>query len=239
MDVTSVSIPSLVDALAGRAPLPERPLAITFDDGFADFAETALDALIARNLTATLYVTTGFLAGRSQYAVERPFDDPMLSWSQLGEIASHGVEIGGHSHSHPQLDTLSAADCWQEIVASKQLLEHELVSPLKTFAYPHGYSSPLVRDLVRRAGFTSACAVKNKLSFSGDDPFALARLSLRVDTSLEQFDRWIRGTGARRALTGESLATRMWRVWRRTRATRFHQRRGETGRSANGGHPRP
>jgi peptidoglycan/xylan/chitin deacetylase (PgdA/CDA1 family) len=213
--VSPLRVSQLVDALAGREPLPERPLAITFDDGYADFAEVALDALTERTLSATLYVTTGFLTGRPELAVQRPFDDPMLSWSQLGGIAARGVEIGAHSHSHPELDTLPERECRREIAVSKELLETELGMPVKSLAYPHGYSSARVRELVRDTGYTSACAVKNRLSFHGDDPFALARLSVRVDTSLEQFGRWIEGTGAHRAWTEESLAAQAWRLWRR------------------------
>jgi peptidoglycan/xylan/chitin deacetylase (PgdA/CDA1 family) len=213
--VTPLTVSGLVDALAGREPMPERPIAITFDDGYADFAEVALDALTGRNLTATLYVTTGFLTGRPELAVQRPFEDLMLSWSQLGGIAARGVEIGAHSHGHPELDTLPERECRREIAVSKELLETELGAPVKSLAYPHGYSSARVRELVRDVGYASACAVKNRLSFHGDDLFALARLSVRVDTSLEQFGRWIEGTGARRASTEESLMVRAWRLWRR------------------------
>ena len=56
------------DALArGPAALPARPVLITFDDGFADFRDAALPALLTRDMAATLYATTGFL-GRSSPA---------------------------------------------------------------------------------------------------------------------------------------------------------------------------
>jgi peptidoglycan/xylan/chitin deacetylase (PgdA/CDA1 family) len=80
----------------------------------------------------------------------------MLSWAQLGEIASRGVEIGAHSHSHPDLDTLPQQKAWQEIADCKRHLETELGAVVVSFAYPHGYSSPRVRRLVREAGYQSA-----------------------------------------------------------------------------------
>jgi peptidoglycan/xylan/chitin deacetylase (PgdA/CDA1 family) len=216
---TSVSVSTLVHGLSKRAHMPERPIVITFDDGFADFADIALDALIERGLSATLYVTTGFLSGRPHLAVVRPFDDRMLSWAQLREVASRGVEIGAHTHSHPQLDTLSRQDAWREITKCKSLLETELGAPVISFAYPHGYSSHGVRQLVRVAGYQSACGVTNALSSMTDDPFALARLTVQADTGLEQFANWIHGRGARRASLDESLATRTWRLCRRVKAS--------------------
>jgi peptidoglycan/xylan/chitin deacetylase (PgdA/CDA1 family) len=215
---TPLTVSTLVDGLRGRARLPERPIVITFDDGFFNFSEVAVDALRERGLSATLYVTTGFLSGRPDIAAARPFDDRMLSWSQLAEIASGGVEIGAHSHSHPHLDTLSRQKAWREIADCKRLLEAELGTTVLSFAYPHGYSSPGVRRLVLEAGYQSACGVKNALSSTDDNPFALARLTIQANTSLEQFTAWVHGRGARTASPRESPATRIWRLHRRVSA---------------------
>jgi peptidoglycan/xylan/chitin deacetylase (PgdA/CDA1 family) len=216
--LTPLKVSSFVNVLRGAAPPPGRPIVITFDDGFSDFYEVALPLLRERELVATLYVTTGFLRGRPDVATARPFDDRMLSWSQLAELAYQGVEIGGHSHGHPQLDTLPLQKAWDEITKCKELLETELGAVISSFAYPHGYSSPRVRRLVREAGYESACSVKNALSSTDDDPFSLARLTLRAGTSLDEFGAWLRGCGARTASPRESLSTRIWRFHRRMRA---------------------
>src|SRR5215204_1556942 len=214
----TLSVSSFARAIRGQAQLPDRPVVITFDDGFLDFADVALPALLERGLAATVYVTSGFLRGRPGVAVARPFDDPMLFWSQLTELAALGVEIGGHSHSHPHLDALPRQKAWNEIVHCRDLLESELGTPVLSFAYPHGYSSSSVRRLVHEAGFHSACGVKNVLSSTHDDPFALARLTVRSDTSLDDFAAWVRGGGARTVSGRESFSTRLWRFHRRMRA---------------------
>ena len=198
--------------------LPDRPAVITFDDGFADFADWALPALEARGLASTLYVTTGFLDGRAEHPAQARPPDRMLHWSQLRELVARGVEIGAHSHTHPHLDTLSTSAARVEIDRCKALLEDELERHIETFAYPHGYSSPAVRRLVREAGYHSACAVGNTFSSTDDDRFALARLTVRSSTTLDEISAWLLGVGAPPPRTGESLRTRIWRLLRRARA---------------------
>jgi peptidoglycan/xylan/chitin deacetylase (PgdA/CDA1 family) len=214
---SSLTISDLVARIQGRSALPERPIVITFDDGFADFADVAAPALHERGLVSTIYLTTGFLRGRAGHPPVRGFDDPMLAWSQLTELPAQGVEVGAHSHTHPHLDTVRRRRAWDEITRSKALLEDALHTEIRSFAYPNGYSSPMVRSLVRQAAFSSACSVKDALSCTEDDLFAIPRLMVRAETSTPELRSWL--TGARRvAKDGERLRTRLWRLHRRARA---------------------
>lgn len=215
--VTVLTVSDFVDRRA-EGSLPERPAVISFDDGFADFADHALPALAAHRLPASLYVTTGFLeGGAAPRAAARPAD-PFLRWSQLPELASAGIEIGAHTHTHPWLDTLPVPQAREEIVRSKDLLESALGREVRSFAYPNGYSSAAVRGLVREAGFASACAVRNAFSSETDDVLRLARLTVRDTTTTQELAGWLAGTGAPAARSSERIATRAWRVYRRTRA---------------------
>ena len=214
---TSLTVSEFAETVRGLRPLPERPVVITFDDGFADFGETALPALLERSLASTLYLTTGFLEGRPQHSA-RGFGDRMLSWAHVADLHAEGVEIGGHSHTHPHLDTLNRSQAKDEITRCKGLLEDELGEAVRTFAYPHGYSSPMVRQLVRETGYDSACGVKNALSSTGDDLISLARLTVHSSTSLAEFRTWLLGVGAPVAPSGERLRTRLSRLHRRARA---------------------
>jgi peptidoglycan/xylan/chitin deacetylase (PgdA/CDA1 family) len=217
-DMSGLTASSFAKSLHERLPLPERPVVVTFDDGFADFADVALPALRERRLATTLFVTTGFLEGHPDYAPSRWFDDRMLAWSQLRELHADGVEIGAHTHTHPQLDTLSRRAVWDELTRCKSLLEDELGTGVASMAYPHGYSSPAVRRLVRAAGYESAYSVKEALSSTSDDPYSIARLTVRRTTSLDELCAWLAGTGARVGTSGEALRTRLWRIYRRARA---------------------
>lgn len=209
---TPVTVSRLCDAMAGRVPLPERPVVISFDDGFVDTLTLAAPLLARYGHVATVYITSGFLAARS------PGGDLMLDWAQARELAAQGHEIGAHSVTHPQLDLLAAPLARSEIQVSKAQLEEGLERRIRSFAYPHGYSSPLVRRSVVEAGFDSACSVKNALCSPRDPLFSLARLTVAADTPVSTVRRWLGGEGAPVGLRDDRAAARAWRAWRRARA---------------------
>ncbi|SFF51180.1 polysaccharide deacetylase family protein [Blastococcus tunisiensis] len=194
----------------------ERIAVITFDDGYADFATAALPALQARGLPSTLYVTTGWLAGSP---VREPGpEDRMLAWGQLPELVEAGVELGAHSHSHPQLDTLGGGALRDELSTPRRLLEDALGRPVTTFAYPHGYHGPRVRRLTEEAGYASAAGVRNAVSRPGEHPFSVSRLMVTRDLTPARFSAWLEGRDGRRSTHREAPATTGWRAYRRARA---------------------
>src|SRR5260370_33999098 len=117
----------------------------------------------------------------------------MRNWEELGESSRRRIECGAHSHSHPQLDILPYSVARDEILQSKKLLEDHLGQEIFSFAYPFGYHTARVRQLVREAGYTSACAVRHAMSSETDDPFSLARLMVRADSNTEEFAALLTG----------------------------------------------
>ena len=195
----------------------ERPVIITFDDGFADFYSAALPVLKQHGFTATLYVVTAFLDGTSKWLWrEGEAQRPMLTWEQLAEISACGIECGAHSHRHPQLDLLTTAAAQEEIVGSKQILEERLGKAVHSFAYPFGYHNAAVRRQVRAAGYTSACAVAYRVSSMADDPFMLGRLVIDGRTSVETLAALLEGSHSQAlALAYLRARTAIWQLVRR------------------------
>lgn len=208
----------LAGILAGHpGRVPPRPVVLTFDDGFEDFHRRVMPLLHRYGFTATVFVTTGWVADAGlQAAGRRP--GRMLSWSQVIEAARAGLEVGAHSWQHPQLDRLPAGRLREELYAGKAQLEDRLGAPVTGLAYPFGYSSARVRQVAREAGHGYACAVGNTLPGPGADLMALPRLTVRRSTSLPAFRQISQGRGVRRHYLGDRALTRGYAVARRARA---------------------
>ncbi len=190
------------------AEWPSRPVALTFDDGFADFYETALPLLRRHEMTATLFVTTGWMAGESQDV--RGSEDDRLTWDQIEGIAAAGIEIAAHTQSHPQLDQIPPDALRRELTGSKHRLEDHLGQAVTGLSYPFGYSNRRVREAAVEAGYEYACVVANRVAAAADDPYALPRLTVGRTTRLPGFARAV-GSGRLPAqYLGYRMLTRGW-----------------------------
>jgi peptidoglycan/xylan/chitin deacetylase (PgdA/CDA1 family) len=176
----SVTIGGLLDCYRRGGPAPDEKLvALTFDDAYADFHAVALPLLVSYGLTGTLFVPTGYVGGSSGWMHgEGEGERAILSWAGLAEIAGCGIEIGAHSHTHPQLDRLPAAELARQAAQPKAELEDRLGLPVATFAYPYGRYDRRVRDAVAAAGYRGACTMNSWAATSGSHAFELPRTAV-------------------------------------------------------------
>ncbi|MFI1164243.1 polysaccharide deacetylase family protein [Streptomyces sp. NPDC020801] len=202
---------------AGFSPLPPGPVLITFDDGYEGVHRHALPVLAKHGFPATLFVSTGWIRGSHDMGGGL---DTMLDWDQVRELAAGGVEIGGHSHTHPQLDQLDDERLWPELIRCKEIVAGELGTVPVSFAYPYGYSSRRVRERVREAGFAQALAVGNGLARRTQGPYALQRLTVRRSTTAEEFERLVQGRAIARNFARDRALTKGYAMVRRARQVR-------------------
>jgi peptidoglycan/xylan/chitin deacetylase (PgdA/CDA1 family) len=209
----------VASSLASEEPrLPERPVVITFDDGYADFHSRALPLLVEYGFAATVFVTTGWVAEIGG----RPGTAPpgrMLSWSQIEEASGCGIEFAAHSHTHPQFDRLSEPTLQKELTDSKVELEDRLGVPVTGLAYPFGYSNNRVREVARQLAYGYGCAVRNAMAIAGSDLFALPRLTVARSTTLSVFRQLVQGNNLRRIYLKDHAMTKGWAVARRSMET--------------------
>jgi O-antigen biosynthesis protein len=215
-DYRSMTVSAFVKARRAAASLPPRTVVITFDDGLRDFLTEAMPVLQRYGLVATLYVVTG-LVGKICPWSSSPSDGVrnMLSWDELRMLPQSGIECGGHTHTHPQLDIVPSDEAAAEIRRSKAELEDHLECRVDSFAYPHGYANREIRRLVREAGFTSACRVRHALSSTREDPFALSRIIVTNDISANEFESLFAGDVLPTAPPADRLVSAGWRLVRK------------------------
>lgn len=211
---TPLTTAGLAQAWRSGGALPGRPVLITFDDGYEGVHRHCLPVLAAHGFAATLFVSTGWLRGAHE---EGGALDTMLDWDQVRELAAAGTEIGGHSHTHPQLDQLADDRLWFETLRCKEIVAEELGAPPVSFAYPYGYSSRRVRRTVRAAGFAQALAVGNALAERRQGPYALERVTVRRATGIEEFQRLVEGRAVGRAFARDRVLTKGYAMIRRGR----------------------
>ncbi|MGW4564317.1 polysaccharide deacetylase family protein [Streptomyces sp. NPDC004561] len=217
LGLTPVSTAELAAHWRGGRPLPARPVLITFDDGYEGVHRHALPVLAKHGFPATLFVSTGWLRGEHHTGGGL---DTMLDWRQVRELAGAGVEIGGHSHTHPQLDQVPDEALRDELSRCTEIVTDELGARPLSFAYPYGYSSRRVRQAVHAAGYAQALAVGNALARRRQGPYALRRVTVRRTTDVEEFERLLQGRAIARTFARDRALTQGYALVRRARQVR-------------------
>jgi peptidoglycan/xylan/chitin deacetylase (PgdA/CDA1 family) len=156
-------------AADGRA---DGSVALTFDDGFVDNFETLAPLLRQEDVPATVFVVSGWL-GRPHPAADWT---RVMDGSEVKDLAQQGVEIGAHTHTHPDLTTLSQGDAREELARSRRELERLIGSEVTVAAYPYGNANDETRAAAKDAGFAAACRTLGHGSWS--DPFDLPRQAM-------------------------------------------------------------
>jgi peptidoglycan/xylan/chitin deacetylase (PgdA/CDA1 family) len=180
----AITVSQLADHLLS-AQIPERVVVITFDDAYDNFYNEAFPILARYGFPATLYVPTAYVGNPGT-----------MSWEQLQEVCDQGIELGTHSHSHKKLDSLSPARAYDEIVSCKAIMQQRLNREISSIAYPYGYYSTRVRQLVIEAGYTSACAVRYTMCKLNSDRYLLPRLIVTHKTTVKRFTDLLVGRGS-------------------------------------------
>lgn len=103
----------------------------------------------------------------------------MMSPAQVKQLREAGMEVGGHTVTHPILAAQDPASAWREIAEGKEALEAILGERLTLFAYPNGvpqqdYQREHVQ-MVQRAGFSCAVSTARGAAMASSDLFQLPR----------------------------------------------------------------
>ncbi len=132
-----ISLTEVAEALRDRRPLPNRSVAITFDDGYESILSEAMPRIAKRKWPFTVFVSTA--------AIDHNYAG-FMSWEDLRQIETMGGTIANHSVTHDHLlrrQTLESNTAWRarisdDIQTAQAKLENELDHPARLFAWPYG-----------------------------------------------------------------------------------------------------
>lgn len=157
----AVSLREVIAHEDAGAPLPDKPVVLTFDDGTRDHFATVLPLLRAREMRATFFVVPTWIGADEKHRhieIDGGVARPCLILPELRALAGAGMEIGAHGLRHQRLRDLPEPRAREEIFAAKSALEQLLAAPVLFFAWPFNSLRNSQRALVREAGYLAAVA---------------------------------------------------------------------------------
>jgi peptidoglycan/xylan/chitin deacetylase (PgdA/CDA1 family) len=163
---TTITLDELTAALSDGAALPDKPVILTFDDGYIDFYTNAYPLLKRYNDKATIYIISGRV-GKPGY----------LTWDELHELAASPlITIGAHTRTHPQLAKKSPQRVRDELDGCKADLESRLSVVVRHLAYPSGsYNKDTIKQ-AQASGYVTAATVHFGIRERADKLLELPRV---------------------------------------------------------------
>ena len=169
---SSVTFDALTANVQNGAPLPAKPIIISFDDDWLSQYVNAVPLLKKYGFTATFFVWVRAV-GRAHH----------MTWDQIRELDAEGMEIGCHTLTHLILPKLKDDDFLRrEIVSAKKMIEAHIGHPVTSLAYPFGQYDERVVEFARDAGFTSARSTWPGVFHTKDGMLSLTAL-IRTETT--------------------------------------------------------
>ena len=167
---TTITIDEMMDALENGTPLPEKPVIITFDDGYADNYEYAYPILKKYGFKATIFLIYDFTNTYPNY----------LTWDQIEEMKASGlVHFESHTMTHANLAELTSVDDLRhEIADSHDLLSEKLGYDMHYIAYPGGRVNEEIEEITRAAGYRGGFTVHYGLSTPDEGKYQMDRIPI-------------------------------------------------------------
>ena len=186
-----ISIEQLVQCQYIEAKLPDKPVLITFDDGYENNYTYLYPLLKKYGLKATIFLPVGFI-GKVNFWDEG--NEPIMNYEKLKEMDSVFIEFGLHSFSHTNHAGLTEEELIHDIAECKVKLAENAIPFVPAIAYPYGaypreekrytkYKEILIKNGVL-LGFRIGNKI-NKLPIS--DPFSVKRIDVRGTDSFFEF----------------------------------------------------
>lgn len=180
-----VSLSEVVSMLENNLLIPNKTVAITFDDGYEDNFRSAFPILNKCGFPATIFVSTANI-GRKLIA-RRGTELPVVSIDEIIEMNKSGLmSFGSHSHDHIKLTSLNKVEINEQLSVSKKILESILHKEQTLFAYPSGRVNESIKEIVKNY-FCAGFGVEKGRVLHSDDMMVLKRNSVDRDVSFTQF----------------------------------------------------
>ena len=165
---TSITPEELYEFIVNGSELPEKPVLITFDDGYKDNYTNAYPIMKKYGFTGTIFVVTGFLGVYDNY----------MTWEQAKELSDNGFSIESHTYSHKSMTETSDEEISKELTKSRDIIKNKLGIDADFMAYPTGTYNLHIAELVQKAGYKGAFTIKYDNVSRESNVYALERVPI-------------------------------------------------------------
>lgn len=172
---TTITITQIIQALVEGAPLPERPIVITFDDGHQSVYTNAFPIMQEHSFIGVTYVVCDYIGGVG-----------FKTKDQILEMVDAGWEVGSHGFTHTDL-SLDPSLANYEMYQSKIYLEELFGIPINTFSFPFGGFKPILGDRAWRYGYLGAVGLGTGWTHLVEARYYLRRIEIHGRYDLETF----------------------------------------------------
>ncbi|MFB9980410.1 glycosyltransferase [Mesorhizobium kowhaii] len=173
--------------IANRQPFAGRPVLITFDDGFQNFADHAWPTLRANDLTAEVFLVTDLVGESARWDAYSGPPTPLMDAGTVRRLAAEGAFFGSHLATHRAIDGLSSSDLAAELLRSRMFIERWTGRPTTAFAAPFSVTDRRLGRLAKECGYRIGFGGRHGPAGLDCDPIDLPRIEIRGDRSLDDF----------------------------------------------------
>ena len=172
--ITPITMEQLWNHWENKAPLPDKPVVLTFDDGYRSMYTTVYPMLAERGWPGTFYCVSDYTASGD-----------FISEDMIREMAAAGMEIGSHTASHVELDSCTGDALNAQLTQSRDILSGLSEKPVVQLCYPSGHYNADTQAAAQDAGYH--CAVTTEYGFAAPEQglFALKRIRISLGNTGE------------------------------------------------------
>ncbi len=168
--------------------IPGKSIVLTFDDGHHSHYTEVFPLLKKYGFVATFFVVPQVIAENST---------TQLTWNELNEMATAGMDIQSHTMNHPFLTSIKDGGGeanylkWleNELKGSKTLIEGKLHRPVTVLAYPYGWYNETVENMAVKAGYEGMHTVNWGVNEAGANPLRVRRRVMENTMGLSDLER--------------------------------------------------
>lgn len=183
----SVTSQDLAQARQSGRALSGRPVLITFDDGYEDFAQTAWPILERNGFSAEVFIVSDLVGKASTWDARLGAPEPLMSWPTIAKLAGEGVTFGSHLASHTPAPNLPTAALEAEAEQSKREIETWTGRPVTAMALPYGAVDERSGRILYEAGYELAFTTTRGIANLQRHAFTIPRVEVRGDMTLAEF----------------------------------------------------